>query len=85
MTGSSDGNDVVYTAATTGKDATVVVKGVEAKGQKDGLDNTENLPIPAASQTALKTAMGGNAGKYDLTFTYDADGLKSVSATPASK
>ncbi|MCI6638206.1 MAG: prepilin-type N-terminal cleavage/methylation domain-containing protein [Bilifractor sp.] len=84
LTGSSDGKDVVYTAASTGKDATVVVNGVEAKGQKEGLDNTENLPIPADSQAALKTAMGGKAGKYNLTFTYDADGLKSVSATPAS-
>jgi hypothetical protein len=79
LTQSDDGTDVDYTAGDNGA-ATVVVKGVEAKGQKDGLDNVGNLPIPAASQTALETAMGGKAGKYDLTFTYDANGLVSVSA-----
>ena len=84
LTGSSDGKDVVYTPASTGNNATVVVKGVEAKGQKDGLDNIENLPIPSDSQAALKTAMGGKAGKYDLTFTYGADGLASVSATASN-
>ncbi|WP_108775625.1 type II secretion system protein [Lactimicrobium massiliense] len=86
LTGSNDGANVVYTpkkAAEGGKpasDATVVVKGVESKGTKTGLDGSNNLPIPKDSQEALANAMGGTAGKFDLTFTYSDDGLSKVEA-----
>lgn len=77
LTESSDGTDVVYTAKTASAAATVVVKNVESKGEKEGLDNLDQMEwIPTAAQTTLKsaTSLGGKAQKWDVTFTYDADG-----------
>ena len=80
LTGSGAGTHVEISA--DGK--TVTVKDVEAKGKSDGLDGVENLPIPTASQTEIKTKMGNigtGTGKFDLAFTYDDNGLSSVAAT----
>lgn len=77
LTESSDGTDVVYTAKTASAAATVVVKNVESKGEKAGLDNLDQMDwIPAAAKTTLEGAesLGGKAQKWDVTFTYDADG-----------
>lgn len=77
LTESSDGTDVVYTAKTASAAATVVVKNVESKGEKAGLDNLGQMDwIPADAKTTLEGAesLGGKAQKWDVTFTYDADG-----------
>ena len=82
LTGSNDGDDVVYTGKTATTDATVVVKNVEAKGQSGSIDNFDQLPF-ADKAAGLKDAtnMGGTPGTYELTFTYDANGIKSVTAS----
>ena len=82
LTGSDDGTDVKYTAKTATTDATVVVKNVEAKGQSGSIDNFDQLPF-ADKAAGLKDAanMGGTPGTYELTFTYDANGIKSVTAS----
>ena len=88
LTGSNDGDDVVYTAkvAASGSvaaaDAKVEVKHVEAKGQKGTIDNFDQLPFAAkASGLNADGNMGGTPGKYTITFTYDETGINKVEAT----
>lgn len=84
LTGSGDGGNV--TISKDGK--TVTVANVEAKGKSNGLDGVENLPIPEASKDGIKTAMGNigsGTGKFNIVFTYDDNGLSSVTATAAGK
>lgn len=81
LTESSDGTNVVYTPATTDKEATVVVKGVVSKGTQEGLNNLDQLPFGSlvnggagASDWKAKTSLGGTAQSWDITFTYNANG-----------
>lgn len=77
LTESSDGTDVVYTAKTASAATTVVVKNVESKGEKAGLDNLDQMDwISAGDKSTLEGAasLGGKAQKWDVTFTYNADG-----------
>ena len=79
LTGSGDSGNVTYTPGSNGA-ATVVVSGVEAKGQQAGLDNSGNLPFASSASDAL-TTMGGSAATDNLTFSYDANGkITSVTA-----
>lgn len=75
LTESSDGTDVVYTAAANGKNATVEVKGVVSKGTQEGLNNLDQLPFgDKVKDWTAKDSLGGNAKSWDITFTYDANG-----------
>lgn len=76
LTESSDGTDVVYTAAANGKNATVEVKGVVSKGTQEGLNNLDQLPFgdKVKDSWTAKDSLGGNAKSWDITFTYDANG-----------
>ncbi|MDD6350786.1 MAG: type II secretion system protein [Lachnospiraceae bacterium] len=75
LTESSDGTDVVYTAAANGKNATVEVKGVVSKGTQEGLNNLDQLPFGDKVKTwTAKDSLGGTAKSWKLTFTYDANG-----------
>lgn len=81
LTGSGDGSHVTISSKT------VTVHDVEAKGKSAGLDGVENLPIPTDGQTEIKDKMGNigtGTGKFDLAFTYDDNGLSSVTATAKS-
>lgn len=72
-----------YTAGTDGT-ATVVVTGVEAKGQAGSIDNFDQLPFAdKAGDLKTEANMGGHAGKYDLTFTYDK--LGNITAVACNK
>lgn len=64
--------------------AKVVVANVESKGQKAGLDNITQLPFgDLVKDFTAKSSLGGTAQKWDITFTYDANGkITSVSANP---
>ncbi len=71
--------------------AKVVVANVESKGQKAGLDNIAQLPFGDLVKSGAKNdltgagSLGGKAQKWDITFTYDADGkITSVSAAAAA-
>lgn len=68
--------DAKYTKKEDGT-ATVVVTGVEAKGQSGTIANYEQLPFATVNgMTTVVDAdhMGGKAGTYNLTFSYDANG-----------
>ena len=71
LTGASNGTNVEYTAATTGKTAnTVVVKGVALKGTQEGWSGLDaELPFKHGNLTA---AMGAyhDAKTYNITFTF---------------
>lgn len=59
---------------------TVDVTKVASKGQKEGLDNADQLPFDASALTAAGS-MGGTAQDWTVTFTYDANGnITSVAA-----
>lgn len=62
---------VTVKKATTGY--TVEVTKVASKGQKEGLDNSDQLPFNASGLTGV-ASMGGTAKDWIVTFTYDADG-----------
>lgn len=67
----------MYTAKNDSAAATVAVSNVESKGEKAGLDNLDQMDwIPTEDKTTLEGAgsLGGNAKKWKVTFTYDADG-----------
>ena len=74
LTEDSTSTDAKYEKKNDGT-ATVTVTGVEAKGQSGAIDNFVQLPF-ADKATALnaENSMGGTAGKYTLTFTYDKNG-----------
>lgn len=63
LTGSNDGDDVVYIAkvAASGSvaaaDAKVEVKHVEAKGQKGTIDNFDQLPFAAKASGLMQMAI----------------------------
>ncbi len=52
---------------------TVEVTNVASKGQKEGLDNADQLPFSSTSLTG-QNSMGGTADKWTVTFTYDTNG-----------
>lgn len=55
--------------------ATVTVTGVEAKGQSGKIDGFDQLPFAKQAATLNDGGnMGGKAGTYKLTFTYDENG-----------
>lgn len=59
---------------------TVAVTKVASKGQKAGLDNSDQLPFDASGLTGADS-MGGKAQDWTVTFTYNADGkITGVSA-----
>ena len=74
MTTNGD-HTVTVKKATTGY--TVEVTKVASTGQKEGLDNLDQMDwLPATDKTTLEgtESLGGKAQKWDVTFTYDADG-----------
>ena len=59
---------------------TVEVTKVASKGQKVGLDNSDQLPFNASGLTGADR-MGGTAKDWTVTFTYNGDGeITGVSA-----
>lgn len=82
LTESSEGTDVVYTAATTSSDAKVEVSNVVSKGTQKGLNNLDQLPFYNLIKDSKWDESLGAQPKtnWKLTFTYDANGLKSVTA-----
>ena len=93
LTEDTTSTEATYTPAskpgTGNNDAKVVVSNVESKGQKAGLDNITQLPFGdlvksgSAHDFTAKNSLGGTAQKWDITFTYDANGkITSVSADP---
>ena len=74
LTQDTTSTDATYTAGNNGT-ATVEVKNVEAKGQSGKIDNFSQLPFTGkAAALNAEDNMGGTAGKYNLTFSYDKDG-----------
>lgn len=87
LTQSSDTvNKVTYNKPTgTNTTNTVTVENVSAMGRQEGLNDAENLPWAGGDATKIDDSitkkMGGTAGTYTLTFTYDSTGkLTSVTA-----
>ena len=70
MTTNGD-HTVTVKKATAGY--TVEVTKVASKGQKEGLDNSDQLPFDASGLTG-EASMGGTADKWTVTFTYNTDG-----------
>ena len=86
-TTSSEAKYIPATAPGNGNQpAKVIVYNVESKGQKAGLDNISQLPFgdlvkSGTNDFTAAGSLGGKAQKWDITFTYDADGkITSVSA-----
>lgn len=74
LTQNTTSADAKYTAGSAGT-ATVEVKNVEAKGQSGTIDNFSQLPFADKAATLnVEGNMGGTAGKYNLTFSYDKAG-----------
>ena len=73
LTQDKTSTDATYALGKDGKTATVTVTGVVAKGHSGEIDDFDQLPF-ADKAADLNTKMGGTAGKYDLTFTYDENG-----------
>ena len=86
LTEDTTSTDATYAKKDDGT-ATVTVTGVEAKGQSGTIDNFSQLPFAGkASSLNAENSMGGTAGTYKLTFTYDKNGnITEVSAEKQSK
>lgn len=85
LTGSGEGTGetatVVVNKDSNNKITSVIVKGVEAKGQSGDIDNFDQLPFAEkASDLNAAGNMGGTAGKYNITFTYENDAISAVAA-----
>ncbi len=76
--GAEDTGNADFTAATDTAKATVKVSKVVAKGAETGFKNDVDKELPFTAPSA----MGGTAGTYTVTFTFNSDGT--IDGTPTA-
>lgn len=77
LTETASNSDVEVKKGTDGAVSSIIVLNVKAEGTvTGGVSDNKELPFNASSLTD----MDSKAGTYKVTFTYDANGLKTVTA-----
>lgn len=70
----ADSGNATFTEKTADTPATVEVEGVVLKGTQTGWSDMIGQ-LPFAGTSVLTDAIGGTPGTYTLTFTFDQDGV----------